>query len=298
MSFDAIKFLRDYNIDHVIQGHSRARPGWVQIHCPFCAGSRGYHLGINLLGEYSSCWRCKGKSIPAVVQALLNCSWPQAYQLVKQYNGRTRLPEKYQKKIKTNKNVAWPTGTDKMTDRHAAYLINRKFDPDWLEEIYGLRGTGPVGEYKHRIIAPIFLNGQMISYQGRDITGKSDLKYKACAEIDEAYDHKNSLYAVDLVKGTSAVIVEGFADAWRLGPGAIATFGTAFKAAQVKMIYERFNRVFLLYDAEAQAQKSAKDMGLKLSVAGVQVELLLLDEGDPGEMSQDDANHLSRELGL
>jgi len=44
--------------------------------------------------------------------------------------------------------------------------------------------------------------------------------------------------------------------------------------------------------------KERKRVDFKTVCCCTQVELLLLDEGDPGEMSQDDADHLIGELGL
>ena len=45
MSFDAIKFLHDYHIDHDATG-DRSRPGWVQVNCPFCGGGSREEEGI------------------------------------------------------------------------------------------------------------------------------------------------------------------------------------------------------------------------------------------------------------
>lgn len=300
--FNANKFLRDYGIDHVAEGHKHSRPGWVQVHCPFCAGSRNYHLGINSHYEYGSCWRCKGKNLVAIVQALLNCGWGEARAITARYSAHNRPvsgdTSAGRGQHRPARTVTLPAGTELMGVRHREYLEGRRFDPDWLERVYGLRGVGPVGEFKHRIIIPVVLDGTLVSYQGRDITGKSSMKYRACELSLEAVPHKETLYAVDLVRGDTAVVVEGAADAWRLGPGAVATFGTAFKPPQVAMMAEKFKRVYLFFDPEEQAQKNALGLALQLASVGVRVEKLLLDEGDPGDMAQDDADALMRELNI
>lgn len=300
-SINAIKFLRDHNIPYTTSGSKHCRAGWVQIGCSFCAGGVGTHLGICLPGAYASCWRCKGKSMLQVVQSLLTCSWGEAHGLVEQYSVKGSTTGKRGKstlrKIKLlDKEVKLPPGTTDLTPRHDEYLAKRGFDPEYLERMFELNGVGPIGGYKHRIIAPIALQGRIVSYQGRDITGKSDLKYKACAEIDEAYPHKHTLYGIDLAKKESVVVVEGITDVWRLGPGAVATFGTSFTSAQVKMIHTGFKRAFVLFDGELAAQKAAQELGHMLAVAGVDVEVLLLGEGDPGGMVQDEADGLAREL--
>lgn len=299
INIDAQKFLHNFNIPYTTSGTKHCRSGWIQIGCPFCAGGIGTHLGIKLPGIYASCWRCKGKSVPQVIQALLMCSWTQAYTIIQQYsiNAGARQQNIAAKKVKLlNKDVKLPSGTINLLDKHDNYLIERKFNPEYLEKIFGLQGTGPIGEYKHRIIAPILWQERLISYQGRDVTGKSELKYKACAEINEAYPHKHSLYGIDLAKRESVLVVEGITDVWRLGPGAIATFGTSFTSSQVKMIHEGFKRAFILFDTEPTAQKIAHELGYMLAALGMKVEILTLDEGDPGDMKQCDANALMKEL--
>lgn len=296
MSFDALRFLLEYGIDH-----TEIKKGWVQVHCPFCSGSRDYHLGINLSGDYGSCWRCKGKSIPAIVQALTQCSWSEAYRITKQYGGNSlRKSSKsvfkatgYNPKIE----VHLPEGCGPLNERHKRYLEKRGFDPEELEELYDLKGSGPVGQYKHRIVAPIVWDGNLVSYQGRDITGKA-VKYMACSLDKEALCHKNTLYGIDDAKKESVIVVEGIVDQWRLGFNSVATFGTSFTPSQVLMLKNRFQRVFLLFDPEKQAQRNAIIMGQQLAAVGLEVERLLLDSGDPGDMKQDDADHLMKELGL
>ena len=294
------KFLRDFNIPYTTSGDKHCRKGWIQIGCPFCAGGVGTHLGVKLPGAYASCWRCKGKTMLQVVQALTTCSWSEAYSIIEQYStkgGKQRTTKKI-KFLDKEKIVKLPSGCDGMARRHDEYLGNRGFDPEYLEEVFGLKGTGPIGEYKHRIIAPIVLQDRLISYQGRDITGKSELKYMACAEINEAYPHKHSLYGIDLAKRESVLVVEGITDVWRMGEGSVATFGTAFTSSQVGMIYRGFKRAFVLFDNEPAAQKAGNELGSMLATSGIDVEVLSLDEGDPGDMEQDEADSLVKDLGI
>lgn len=186
-----------------------------------------------------------------------------------------------------------------MTDRHRQYLVNRKFVPELLERTFNLKGTGPVGDYLHRIILPIYLDRKMISFQGRDITGKCEDhdKYRACAKVNEALDHKHSLYAIDLVPGDAAVVVEGAADVWRLGPGAVGTFGTGFTRIQQLLFRRRFKQAFMLFDPEPIAMQKAEQCAYELAIIGIKVELIELDEADdPGNLKQDDADYIMREL--
>jgi len=292
-----VKFLQDFNIPYSLTGTKHNRKGWVQIGCPFCASSIGTHLGIKLPGIYATCWRCKGKTIPSVIQTILSISWPETFALIEQYSfgGKIRQVKKQKSKL-IKKKVEYPMGTTNLTPRHDSYLESRNFDPEYLEKIFDLKGTGPVGEYKHRIIAPIILQDTLVSFQGRDITNRDKLKYKACENVEEAYPHKHTLYGANLAKSERVVIVEGITDVWRLGPGAVGTFGTSYTIAQVHMIKKNWKQAFILFDPEPAAHKSAHNLGASLANTGMSVEILYLDNCDPGDMDNDDSISLMKDL--
>lgn len=292
-----VKFLQDFNIPYSLTGTKHNRKGWVQIGCPFCASSLGTHLGIKLPGIYATCWRCKGKTIPSVIQTILSISWPEVYAILDKYasNGNTQHTKNQKTKL-LNKKVNYPMGTTDLTPRHDSYLESRNFDPEYLERIFELKGTGPVGEYKHRIIAPITLDDTLVSFQGRDITNRDKLKYKACENVNEAYPHKHTLYGADLAKSERVIIVEGITDVWRLGPGAIGTFGTSYTSAQIHMIKKNWKQAFILFDPEPTARKSAHNLGATLAITGMSIELLFLEDCDPGDMDDDDAKSLIKDL--
>ena len=169
-----------------------------------------------------------------------------------------------------------------------------------LEKEWGLLGTGPVGPYKHRIIAPIHFRNELVSYQGRDITGKSPLRYKACSEKNEVMKHKHTLYGIDKVPGKRVVVVEGIADVWRLGPGAVATFGIKFTGSQINLLSE-FEKVFIIFDSgetEDQAEEQSEILCDSLGCLGVDTEQIRLDGVDPGDMGQTEANNLMKSLNV
>ncbi len=45
----------------------------------------------------------------------------------------------------------------------------RNFDPNYLVSEWGLLSTGVLGEFKFRILAPVYFKGQLVSYQCRDL---------------------------------------------------------------------------------------------------------------------------------
>jgi len=184
-----------------------------------------------------------------------------------------------------------------MTQHHRKYLEFRGFDPEKIERVYGLKGTLGIGPYKWRIIIPIFFKGELVSYQGRDITDQQELKYKACSKEKEIVHHKHILYALDLVQGDSVMVVEGVFDAWRFGPGCVATFGTGYSKKQARLL-TNFKRVSIIFDPEEAAQKRARELGMAVAVQGIEVEILKLVEVDPADMCQDAADDLKKEIGM
>jgi len=82
-------------------------------------------------------------------------------------------------------------------------------------------------------------------------------------------------------------VVEGIFDAWRLGPGAVATFGTTVTAAQINVLVGLQKQAVLLFDNEQEAQQKAKELQAALQLLGCRAERIELPEAvkDPGELS-------------
>jgi len=277
-------------------GHKHARSGWIQIKCDFCTGNPGYHLGYNLAEDYFNCWRCGFHGHLEVVKTLANCSDAQAKRILKDYKGRPTL-KKGEKRKPRFSSISLPSGCGPLSDRQKKYLIGRKFDPEKIERDWQIVGAGPIGAYKFRIIIPVYFEGALVTYQGRDVTGKTEVKYKACPDADNARNIKQCLYGMDEVPGDSIVVCEGVTDVWRLGYGAVATFGIDFKPAQVELL-KRFKRVFVLFDDDPQAVKKAEDLARQIDCLSesVEVEIIKIADQDPGDMSQKDADTLMKEL--
>jgi hypothetical protein len=314
MSFNVAKFFRDYHFDIAPKNSKHARSGWTNTHCPFCNG-RDYHLGINNISGAVKCWKCGTHSQTDMIKALLSCDFSTAEAIREEYTTERSARSTYQGKDSTreNKNIVceYPTGTANLTTAHKAYLERRGFNAEHLEKVWGLKGTSHIGDYRFRIIAPILFDGVMVSYQGRDITDKQALRYKACKQKDEVMEHQNVVYGLDLVKGDHCVVVEGIVDAWRMGPGGVSCFGTAFTLAQVNLLASRLKRVSILFDADDDnAAAMARELAVALSALGVEVEILDISDTpseylvdpekgiDPGNTQQWYADQIMKELNL
>lgn len=300
---DVQRFLRDYNIPHVSEGNKHCTEGWINIHCPFCAGSQNFHLGISEEHGAAHCWRCGGHSTIKVISKVLGVSFKKASQINKEYEttGKRRIlsPEP---KIAINP-FKFPQPHENLTQPYKNYLRSRGFNPDKLEKEWGLLQTGIVSfldgiNYSRRILIPIRWNGETVSFQARDITELSDLKYLACPKKREKIHHKHILYGDQetLKRSKAIIIVEGVTDVWRLGKRSVATFGIEFKTEQV-LLLSKFNaEFFIIFDEDREAQKQAKKLSVKLKTLGKKAHIISGIKDDPGSMKQDEADNFIKEI--
>lgn len=302
--FDAKQLCDDYSIDYA-HGGKHFRPGWVNTVCCFCHGHTGYHLGINIKDSYANCHRCGSHSLVKVIASLTNSNWNTAKDIIKKYSTVSEALSQRDSKKLIPSQLILPSGTISLTPKAKKYLVNRKFDPDKLAHTWELLSTPHWGFYKHRILAPIYFKNQLVSYQCRNITEKHSQKYLACHQDEEIIQHQHTIYAIDqaVTHGKTALVCEGITDIWRMGIGSICTFGIDFTKQQARLIAANFNRVFILFDSEDQAQEKADELGFLISSAFTNpVEVInlpfLVSDIDPGEMKQDDADALMKEIGL
>lgn len=297
---DLEKLLHDHRIPVAPPGEKNYREGWANIRCPFCADN-SFHLGINLQGRYAHCWRCGSHFLDKVVAKLLGITVGKARGLLKEYGGRPgRKVKEVKRKIRT-KSHRLPSDTGKMKNRHRKYLQSRGFDPEKLEKEWGLLGTGPVStldkiSYKHRVLAPIHWNGERVSFQARDITGRHKLKYLACPEERELIKHKHILYGRQEKWKETGICVEGITDVWRLGFAAFCTFGIDYTQHQVRQITKHFSRVIIIFDEEPQAQRQARKLQADLEIRGLEVIRVNDLKTDPGNLSDKQAEELIKRI--
>jgi hypothetical protein len=295
--FDAERFLSDYNIQTYTDGPD-TQEGWINIQCPEC-NDHANHGGFNLATGYYNCWRCGKHYVDNILVDLLLISKKEANNIIDEY--QIDVPGtiiKKEKKIIKNTFLELPPGTKELNKKQRKYLIKRKYDPDELARVWKLQGTQNYGDYSCRIIAPIFLDGRLVSYQGRDHTGRSSLRYKACKIKNEIIHHKHLLYGIDYVLNRQAVLVEGIMDVYRLGPGAVASFGTSVTTEQIHFISKRLDTLFILFDTDDELSESkAYKVGQKLvGLLDNVFYVSISHKGDPGSMDQDDAKNLMEEL--
>lgn len=298
--FDAQRFVLAYGVPYATTDFGRG--GWVNVNCPFCReGDSKFKLGINPQG-YGHCWRCGGHSLEQIICKLAGVKLRRVPEIRAEFKGSGAfLPESV---IFEAPSSLTPPGGELGT-AHREYLKGRDFDPDWLSLEYGLLGTEKDCTWNqkyfgNRIIIPIRdSTGRICSFQGRDITGESKMRYKGCPIEFSPLHYKRTLYGTEQARSDMVVVVEGIFHKWRLGRGAVATYGTDLTQYQVQLL-SRWPRIFFAYDSEEEAQGKAMKYARELAAMGRQVEVLDLELGDRdiGDLTDSEAADLRRDLGL
>lgn len=171
-----------------------------------------------------------------------------------------------------------------------AYLTSRAFDPQQLGEIYDVHvcEEAPVDcpLVNGWIIMPIYMRGQRIGWQARvpyeaNFSGMRIPKYYFKSGVNKSM----MLYGYDLALTMPfCIVVEGVTDVWRIGAGAVATFGKSMSFFQAELIYQNWPKAVIAYDNDA------KDYVLRaeaLLSSKMEVVPVLLPEGeDPASMGE------------
>lgn len=291
--FDFQEYVRDNGIETAPHGHKHGRDGWIQVPCPFCTGNPGWHLGFNESTGFFNCWRCGWHPNIQVVKFFSGVGYEKAKEILDQYETGIVPTKATTRHISSP--LSLPLSSKPLKAQHKRYLRGRGFDPTLVSKTWELLATGPVGDYKHRIIAPIYFNSFLVSFQGRDFTDRAGLRYKACPQKDEVIPHQKVLYGIDYAIHHKVILVEGITDAWRLGKGAVACFGIDMTREQFLLLMERFTEVYIMFDDDPQAIIKAKQIGNDLSMLGIYSEVCII-KGDPGGLSQKKADRYKHEL--
>lgn len=301
MNFE--KLFKDYNIEY----NNRVNRGWVNIHCPYCTEVSGsFHGGFNISGNYYHCWKCGGHDFKQTLSYVVGVPYKDIDDLIEQYAGRNSVLNKLNKRQAKALKLELPTNTLLPVERE--YLRKRNFSPKQLHEKYKIVGGGITGPWKYRIIIPLILDGKIVSWTGRSILSAKKLKelkiprYKNLSIEKSVIDPKSVLYNLDNCRKKIAVLTEGAFDVIRMGDDFFCSFGTELTQSQISMIKERFEKVFIMFDNEEEAQAKARKFGMQIAAIGVDVELVDaygdFGKNDGGELDEKEVQIIRKELGF
>ena len=304
MNFNIERFALRYHIPTFTSGFKQCSKGWIHLDCPYCSGNPGPHLGWNISKGYFNCFRCGFHSVNDVVQTLCHVDYRGAKEIIKEFGGqstenRRQVIQRPDIRPQVRAQASLPPGCAPVEEMHIAYLEKRKLDPDLIIPKYKLLGTGWMSSngWGWRLVIPVYQDGVITTYTTRDITNKSEIRYKACPADWEAVNIKDTVYGLNFCKTDSVVIVEGAFDVFRLGDGAVCGWGIEWRDTQ-RILLERFHHRYVMFDGgEPGALKAAFKLAHALEAFGGENEVLELTQGDPSDFTQLTADRLMEELG-
>lgn len=287
--------LEDLNIPFKRAGeHEHVSEGWLGVDCPRCTPDAGhYRLGINIRGVYSFCWSC---GYLPLVRTLAEAAGKHSREILRLtrhlLRGRAEpLPDK--RGPSGSVICKMPGGVGPLLPPHRRYLRSRGFDPAAIAEAWGVKGVGPAGgKLAWSVWIPVHLNGRLVSWTCRSV-GRAGWRYRSADRGSEVYPHHEVLYGADAVPGNSVVVVEGPIDVWAVGPGAVATFGTAYSQAQVRRI-AKFPVRAVCYDSTGEGRAAGRRLAGELELYPGMTYLVTLAGGKDAAASPDEAKKLRR----
>lgn len=269
---------------------------WIGLNCVWCSDSY-FHLGVHLSSGMMSCFRCGRKGHVRNFIAQIEGNYSAAKAIVEQFDFVNEIREVKFGDEKALSNLL-KDFVSPLPLAHRKYLESRRFDPSYIERKYQVMAANHHGKFKFRVIIPVIMNHQVVSFIGRDITDRSPLRYKNLPDEKSLRHRKEILYNVDNVTGTSAIVVEGTTDVWRIGDGAVATLTTSFSKRQVETVANLgIKNCFIMYDSEKNAQDRAEKLAKCLAPFINHVEIVTLDDGrDPADLTEKEVRELRRDL--
>lgn len=270
--------------------------GWLHFRCPFCQDDL-FHLGFH--NSTWTCFRCGKKKQSQILRYVFHTELSQALSFKKKGVNTPSVilrKKEFQAPIKLTKTIpskAWN------------YLKEeRKF-----EDIYSLQTTWDfyfpaimdiAGKWKYRIIVPIYLDGKMVSWFGRDYTNKQENRYEFPPDEMNVVNPKDVIYGLDLANpDLPLVLVEGPLDVWKLGPQSGGAFGTSLTDGQIQLLKKKgFNHLILVGDNDEPGIQAVEHHFSMLTILGFDVQMTNISSRykDPGQMEDETARKFMQNI--
>ncbi len=251
----------EHGIEYRTEGqHHHVRRGWIGVDCCYCSPHSGkFRLGINLSKGFANCWTCGGKRLIDVTSRLTGLASPVVARMLADLS---LLPSQRNVPTGHTGHLRLPSGLEPLGKVHRGYLRKRGFDPNSIEKLWNIKGISLSGSrLDWRVWIPIIHRGQTVSWTTRSV-GNNSMRYVTAKPEEESIRAKTLLYGGDYVRN-AVVVCEGPLDAWRLGPGAVATMGLAVSLSQTYRLGRIPSRT-ICFDNEPEAQKRAERLAKTL----------------------------------
>jgi len=296
---DIPAILGEFGIDAKKSGKNVGSNDW-NIDCPYCGADK--HLGINVRDGRVFCWVCEfsdakitigdSERNPSLIDVLVEITgerWIDVKNVLDENGWEEFYPKKRlnETEIRCKLPFGWYNFGESGSEKADFYLERRGFTPGIIDK-YKLVIAPSTGFYANRIIIPIFYNGEIVAFTGRDYTGKQE-RYKHSTVNNSNRRIKELLYNYDMAKNFKHIyLLEGPTDVWRMGDDAVAVFRSHLSAEQRRLLINlSLDSITIIYDPKAtmRAYMAAED--LRPFIKRIKVVRL---EGirDVGDMSRDE----------
>lgn len=276
---DLEALLSNYAVPYVPHGE------WLNLTCPQCGKKK---LGWS--GTVFYCFKCGKLPFRKTLEELTGVPFDK---LDVSYKISVKDSEK-----NSAKPLQLPCGMDStLNDNAREYLSSRGFDVDELIAKYAINSIGwkSTSLLKQRVFIPHIIDGRLVSWQARAYAGQEP-RYIICEHDREKVPCRSSLYNIDNVKEGRCVVVEGITDVWKLGDGAVCTFGKDYTLDQLIEL-SKMKEVHILFDSEVDAQKKARQLHDDLDALGIFSTVNEVTSAkDPGSLTQREGRLVMKEL--
>jgi DNA primase len=266
----------------------------LRADCPFCGDTR-QRLGVNSQTKLWHCFNCdEAGNLVGFLMRVLSLTYEAAVEMILAGRNRRRgLPEL--RAVEHDVPAARATTTTlpaefevlkmpmlKRNRRFWRYLIQGRGLSIGLVQDYGI-GFARSGEMAWRVIVPVIMHGQLMTFVARAISRERQPKYRSPVGADNS----RALFNLErLVGREDVVLVEGVFDALRIPDMAVATLGTHLSQAQrTLLIRAGIQRVILCWDEDdtglPQAYETARALRGRIEV----LQAALPEGADPGHLS-------------
>lgn len=257
---DVRDLLRELGVPFYEHGQSAyVSAGWVGLICPWCGRGGKPGLGINTRTLATTCFKCGSHRL---IDALAAASDRPAAEIARRLPGIDTggppaddlPPGRYTP----------PPGVGPLMRAHRDYLAGRGFDPDQIAQQWGVCGIGPAARLQWRLFIPApDHRGRPASWTTRAVGEGVTPRYVSARPDEEAVPIRSTLYGEHLCRW-AVVVVEGPTDAWRVGPGAVATLGVGFTPPQIVRLCRYPVRV-ICFDNDPGARRRAAALADRLA---------------------------------
>jgi len=224
--------------------------------CAFCGENRRYKVYYNMRKDKGDCKVC-GEYFNAIKYVMTHedIGYKQALELLREYNSHDTITFTPISKVveeQEDKKVILPFG--ELAFDHP-YLVKRGIS-NYLVKKHNLIDV-KTGRFSGRIVIPIYdINGQLITYQGRDYLGTQTPKYL----FPPNFNVKTTLYNFNNLVGKTnyVILTEGVFDCFgweRCNLNSVSSFGKSISYEQMMLLHNNdVDTLYIAWDLDAIPQ--------------------------------------------